>query len=254
MRNLFMSVSAAALVMAAAPTFAGETKVQNQASMSSTSDQAAASTRTGMDAGEMKDKLDGASIEDREEVKGHVVRAQSPEGQPILFVVGPEDMKAGESSDDFNEDKVRGELTTAGFQDIEFVADAEMLRGKMGDDKHVLVVTGGPGWRGIHGVAEGDKPDLDRLGDFVGEAGVDDAAEFNGEFLRARTDAGETAFVLIGAEGFGSDDSTDLSAEELNDLQQQGFESVEMADDLVILRGEMEGGSVLILGGESVTQ
>jgi len=201
--------------------------------------------------GEIKDILGNIDIEERKEFKGRLARAHSPEGHPVLLIVGPENMEGDKDLADFNQDKVRGQLTQAGFQRIEFVDDLAGVRGKL-DDKAILALTAERGWRGVTGSAQSSAPNLDRLTEQLEKAGLSEASEFEGKLVHARTSAGQTLFVLVGPEGF-SGDSVELSASELSNFQKHGFENARMAEDVEMVRGKWSDMDVIALTGAGIT-
>jgi len=202
-------------------------------------------------ASEVRDILGKINIEERQEFNGRLVRAHSPEGHPVLLVVGPENMEGGKDLADFNQDKVRGQLTQAGFKSIEFVDDLVGVRGKL-DDKAILALTAERGWRGATGAAQSSTPNLDRLTEQLEKAGLSEAKAFEGKLVHARTSAGQTLFVLVGPEGFRGD-SVDFSAAELSKFQQRGFQNARIAEDVEMVRGKWSDMSVIALTGAGIT-
>jgi hypothetical protein len=202
---------------------------------------------------QIKDQLDKAGVKDREEFKGKLVRAQSPEGQPILMVIGPENME-GDKSIDFSPDNVRGKLTQAGFKNIEFIDNSKLVRGKMGDDKAILALAGEQGWRGSAGPAQSTTPDRKRLTDQLEKVGLKNTAEFKGKLMRAQSSDGQTMLVLIGPEDFKGDKSADFSATDLTKFQQGGFKSAEVVQDATLVRGKMDDWMVIALTGKAITE
>jgi hypothetical protein len=198
-------------------------------------------------AGEVRDILGKINIEERQEFNGRLVRAHSPEGHHVLLIVGPENMEGGKDLADFNQDKVRGQLTQAGFQSIEFVDDLAAVRGKL-DDKAILALTAERGWRGATGPAKSGTPNLERLTEQLEKAGLSEAKEFEGKLVHARTAAGQTLFVLVGPEGFRGD-SVELSAGELSKFQQRGFQNARIAENVEMVRGKWSDMSVIALTG-----
>ncbi len=196
----------------------------------------------------IKDRLGKAGVEDREEFKGRLVQAQSPEGHPVLMLFGPENM-AGDESVDFDRDEIRGRLAAQGFSNITFADDAQMVRGSFGDDKRVLAFAGGLAM--IAGVAQADQPDLDRMKSKLGEVGLEDRDEFRGKLIQARID-GQPVFLVIGPEDFAGDESVELSAADLTKFQQEGFEDARVVDDVKIVRGTLDDKAVLALAGSGV--
>jgi hypothetical protein len=222
-----------------------------------------------VDRGEIKQKLDQAGITEREQVRGHLVHAQSPEGQPLMMVIGPEEMKADEQVQDFRSEEWRDKLTQAGFRDIRVTDDAQMVRGKIedADDKHVLAWTGRPGewWSGTGAVGTGapggtaqaqtDSPDLDQLKNHLEQVGLEERNEFKGKLMRAQVAGGETLFMLIGPSDFAGDQQIELSSEDTNRFRQHGFEPIGADDQrLKMVQGTMDDAHVIALVGHDMAR
>ena len=212
MRTAYMSVSVIALGLALGlPANAQQTMGQTGGQTGAATVTTGAPSAQRLDRDQIEEKLGEAGIEDREEFKGQLIRTQAPEGYPVLLVIGPENM-AGDESVDVNEDELRGKLTANGFSNVEFVDESEVLRGTR-DDKAVLAIAGG-GWQGTGGAAQADNPDMDLLQQRLGDAGLEDREEFEGELVRAQID-GQTLLVLVGPEEFAGDESVEFSAADL---------------------------------------
>jgi hypothetical protein len=207
-----------------------------------------------LERGAIKDKLGQAGIKDREELKGHMVRAQSPEGHPVLLVIGPERMKGDAAIDDFSQDKVRGQLAAAGFQHIQFVSEPQMVRGAIDDERKVLAISGPGGWQPVAGVAQRDQPDLQRFKSSLDTAGVADRKEFQGKLLRGQGPGGQTVYMVVGPENFEGDQSVSLGATDLQKLQQSGLQNVELVQDVKMVRGKIGSGAVIALAGSEIAQ
>jgi hypothetical protein len=207
----------------------------------------------GMQRSDIKDKLDQAGIKDRKEFKGHLVKAQSAEGQPVLLVFGPEDMKADKSVDNFSQDKIRGELTKAGFSNVNFVQDAQMVRGQLKEDQQVLAISAkSGGWQPTAAQAQNQTPNLDRFKKDLDQVGLDNRDEFKGKLLRAQA-GGDTLFLIVGPKDFKGDKSVDLSAADLSKLQQQGFQTVDVAQKVRMVHGKLDKADVIALAGHDLT-
>jgi len=196
----------------------------------------------------IEELLGEAGVDDRAEFQGRLVRAVTPEGHPVMFVFGPENL-AGDEEIDFNEDEIRGRLNQAAFEGLEFVEEESMVRGTMGD-KAILAFTGEMGWRGTGGPASADVPDRERLTEQLGELGLQDREEFEGTVLRASAE-GRSLFVLVGPEDFAGDTSVDMSAEDLTAFQ-EGFSDATIVEDVRMVRGTLGDHTVVAVSGSGV--
>lgn len=236
MKKTLLSLSVFALALSGVPAIA-ETSAPAKA---------ASADRVGVD--KIEEKLGDAGVESRADFKGKLVRAQTPEGHPVMFVFGPENL-AGDEEIDFRQDRVRGRLTEAAFGELEFVDDESIVRGELGD-KAVLAFTAEYGWRGSPGPAQADTPGEDRLNERLGEIGFEDRQNLEGSVLRA-TSGGQAIFVLMGPEDFSGDGSVDLSADELSEFQ-SAFESAELVESVTLRRGTIGDQTVVAISGSGV--
>jgi hypothetical protein len=83
-------------------------------------------------------KLEEAGIEDRDAFRGRVVRAETSDGHGVLMLVGRDGFREAVA---FDRDDLRGKLSKAGFQNVRFVDEAHLVRGKL-DDKSVFAMAG----------------------------------------------------------------------------------------------------------------
>jgi hypothetical protein len=201
---------------------------------------------------QIMDRLGEVGIEDRDDFEGMLVRAQSPEGHPVIFLFGPRDLTATDPVD-IDQDEIRGRLTQAGFSSVEFVEEADIVHGRFADDKHVLAMSGDHGWRGAPGVAQAGAPDMARFEEHLGALNFEDRTELNGRLMHTRTATGQTLFVLVGPEGFEGDASVDMTAEDLNRFQQSGFQGSQMVEDVRMFRATMGDMAVIALSGQGIT-
>ncbi len=252
MRTSLVSVSALALgLMLGAPAMAQQA---GQAGSPAPAVQAQAIPTDRPDLDKIKDKLGSIDVEDREEFKGKIVQALSPEGHPTLMVIGPEDME-GDESIDVSRDELRGKLAEQGFRDVRFVDDAKMVRGKLADDKRVIAFTGD--FVTLSSAADADRPDLDRFKERLGDVGLEDRDEFKGKLVLARVD-GQPLFMLVGPEDFSGDESIELTAEDLGKFQREGFEDARIVGNLKMVRGKLDDDKAVVslagsgLAGEPV--
>ncbi|TCT08306.1 hypothetical protein [Aquabacter spiritensis] len=236
MKKTFLSLSVFALALSGVPAIANE-------SASATTPRA---ERIGAD--KIGQKLGDAGVESRADFKGKLVRAQTPEGHPVMFVFGPENL-AGDEDIDFRQDRVRGRLTEAAFSRLEFIDDESIVRGELGD-KAVLAFTAEHGWRGVTGPAEASTPDADRLNERLGEVGFEDRESLDGSLLRASS-GGQSIFVLMGPQDFSGGGSVALSAKELSDFQ-SAFENAELIESVTLRRGTIGGQTVVAISGSGI--
>ncbi|MDP2358541.1 MAG: hypothetical protein Q8M31_21150 [Beijerinckiaceae bacterium] len=247
MRNIAIVSASAIALMVSVPALAQQPTSQRGAVPNVAGAQA-----QGTDRSQIKDKLGNINVEDRKEFKGRLVRAQSPEGHPVVMVIGPENMEGDKSLDNFNRDKVRGQLTQAGFQKIEFIEEPQAVRGKL-DDKAILAMSAERGWRGEAGPAQAGSPNLDRLREQLGKIGLEDREEFRGRLVQASS-GGQTLFVLVGPEDFESGESVTFTAGELSKFQQRGFQNARVVEDVRIVQGTLDDMAVIALTGRGITE
>lgn len=203
-----------------------------------------------LDRGQIKDRLGDIKVEDRKEFKRRFVSAQSPEGHPVIMIIGPENMEGDKSVDGFNRDKVRGQLTQSGFKNIEFTEQAKAVRGNLDNDRAVLALSADSG--ASSGVAQSSIPDLDRFKSALEKVGLSDRSEFKGKLVQARTLGGQHVFVIVGPEDFMGDGSVDLSATDLTKFQERGFQSAKVVQDAKMVRGKLDDMAVIRLASQGI--
>ncbi|WP_322514306.1 hypothetical protein SR870_14830 [Rhodopseudomonas palustris] len=199
---------------------------------------------------DLKSKLEKAGVDDREEFKGHLVVAQAPSGQSVQLLFGPEDFEGGKSADKFDQDRVRSKLTKAGFSNIQFGSAASMVRGQMSDDKQILAFSSdvSPAFN----VAQSDSPATSDLKKDMKNVDLGDRSEFKGKLVTARTDQG-TVRILIGPKEFEGGKSVELSAGDLDKLQQNGFSDAQVTRDVTMVKGEMDDMQIIALSGQGLS-
>lgn len=84
--------------------------------------------------------LEEAGLEDASEFQGRLVKATGENDAPVFFVITSKDMESG-AEIDINEDDVRQKLEDSGLEDVQFIDNAQIVRGNLEDD-HVFVLAG----------------------------------------------------------------------------------------------------------------
>ena len=199
---------------------------------------------------DLKSKLEKAGIEDREEFKGRLVTAQAPSGQSVQLLFGPEDFEGDKSAEKFDQDQIRSKLTKAGFANIQCGSDVSMVRGQMSDDKQVLAYSSNTS--PAFNAAQSDSPGTSDLKQAMKNVDLGDRSEFKGKLVSARTDQG-TVRLLIGPKEFEGDKSVDLSAGDLDKLQQNGFSDAQVTRDVTMVKGKMDDMEIIALAGQGLT-
>jgi hypothetical protein len=199
-------------------------------------------------AGRSMDRLGDIKIDERQEFRGQLVRAVNPDGHPVLLIIGPENFEGDTAPEGFDRDKVRDRLQQAEFRNIEFVDNLAAVRGEI-DDKAVLALSAEQGWLGAGATAQASKPETDSLKEQLGKVGLSDASEFRGKLVHARASSGQPMLVLIGPEDFAGDSSVDVSASDLSQMRDNGFQSAEVTQDISMVRGTLDDLHVIALSG-----
>jgi hypothetical protein len=199
-----------------------------------------------IDREQIKNKLQQVGVEERKEFRGHLVTAKSPAGMPTLLVFGPENMRP-EQAVDINKDNVRAKLTEAGFTEVNIIEQPHMVHGKLGN-KHVLAWAKSADRAAQPAAAQqaqAGAPDLERFKNALQPVGLQDREEFKGKLLHSRAAGGDMILVLVGAENFAGDRAIELSSDELNRFRQQGFQPVDMQQEVKAVRAKMDDKKVL---------
>lgn len=84
--------------------------------------------------------LEEAGLEDASKFQGRLVKATGENNAPVFFVITSKDMES-EAEIDINEDDVRQKLEDSGLEDVQFIDNAQIVRGNLEDD-HVFVLAG----------------------------------------------------------------------------------------------------------------
>lgn len=199
----------------------------------------------------IKDKLERAGFEERSEVDAKIVRARTSEGHSVFMLIGPEDMRDG--SIELSADEVREKFEGAGFMNVHAIDNAHLVRARIDEDKHVLVLATDRAFLGAGG--EQVQPDadihIDRVSTKLEEAGIEDRDAMRGRFVRAQTSDGHGVLMLVGRDGFGEAvefDRDDLRAK----LSEGGFQNVRFVDDAHLVRGKLDDKSVFAMAGRDI--
>jgi hypothetical protein len=95
------------------------------------------------------------------------------------------------------------------------------------------------------------EPDADRIVSSIGDAGFEDAAEFQGRLFRAMSEDGAPVFFLITSRDMESDAEVNVSEDDVREkLEAANLEDVQSIDDVKIVRGSLEDDHVYVLAGD----
>jgi hypothetical protein len=192
---------------------------------------------------EINNDLHKAGVKDRQGVQAHLVWARSPSGQSVAFLIGPENMKAGRSGH-FDETKLRSELSKAGFKNIDFSHNPELLRGKFSGNQLVLAFESQYGSPRAASYVDPNK--LDRE---LKNAGLNDCRQLNAQLLRAETPTTNTWFALIAPNG----EHRNISDKEINRFQRNGFIDASMYNSkMAIVKGRLNNQEVVAVAGANI--
>ncbi len=92
------------------------------------------------DADRIVSNLEEAGLEDASKFQGRLVKATGENNAPVFFVISSKDMES-DAEIDINEDDVRQKLEDSGLEDVQFIDNAQIVRGNLEDD-HVFVLAG----------------------------------------------------------------------------------------------------------------
>ncbi len=265
MRTMMSSVSAVAIALMIGTTAMAASSTLTTDQSSTTSQGTSAKAATGASATMpqsaendtmMRDRLNQAGVKNPQQVTGYIVTAQGPDGQPVVMVVGPENLKGAEVKN-FDPTDFDKKLTDAGFKNPTRVEHGRMMRGDM--DKNVaLLVVGQPGWvksegTGSNAASYMAEPDQAKLKDQVGKAGINGADQFGGQVLRVDND-GQPAFLIIAPSDLKTGQKVDVSSSEQSKLDESGFSTMDQTSDIVALQGKIGNNPVIIFTGPGLTE
>lgn len=242
--RLMMSASVLALCLAlGAPAQAQQTTPSPQGK--------AAQQQGQFSMNQLNQMLDQAGIEEREEFRGKLFRADTQDGHPVFMFIGPEDLAGGESVE-VQESQVRNALQQAQMQSIQPLDNVHMVRGEW-QGKGVLAVAGQRNWEGQPGQPtqqlsqQAIQQQLDR-------AGIEDLEQFQGSLIRARTQQGSTLFMIVGPQDMSGGESVDIDQDQLRQsLQQADLQDVQFLEQGVhLFRGSLDGNAVLAAAGNLI--
>jgi hypothetical protein len=95
------------------------------------------------------------------------------------------------------------------------------------------------------------EPDADRIVSDIEGAGFENAEEFQGRIVRARSEDGAPVFFLITPRDMTADAGLEINEDEVREkLQEADLQDIQFVDDAKIVRGEFEDNSVFVLAGD----
>jgi hypothetical protein len=98
-------------------------------------------------------------------------------------------------------------------------------------------------------------PDADRIVSAVEEAGIEDASEFQGRLVRARTEEGAPVFFMITPKDMEAATAVDISEDEVRQkLEEAKLQDVQFMEEAMILRGSLEDDNVFVMAGLGMGQ
>lgn len=252
MRTIITSVSAVALAVAMggaamAQSSTGTTDQTGTSSSGAAMSGTTAQAGQSMNQDKLKDTLSQVGFSDTQRIGAQIIHAESPEGQPVVMIVAPHNLQGNEVQN-FDKEKVQSQLQDAGFQNITFASNAQLLRASKTDQTALAFSGNESGGKTGSEALNADKLDKSKLKDNLGQAGIDDVQAFNGKILRPGMGS-QAGFVLIGPKGFEAGQSVELSSNEKSQLDQQGMNTMGMSGDIVALQGKLGDNTVLILSG-----
>jgi hypothetical protein len=242
MRNILSLTSASMLVLGLAvsgPAFAQSTNPLGRNAAT-----AHAGTRA-VSRTEIQRTLYKAGVDDRRNLRGHLVWAQDSSGQSVAFLIGPQDMRAG-SAAHFNKVKLRSDLTKAGFKNINFADNPEMVSGQTAADQILA-------FESQSGAQPASKNiDASKLTSELSNAGLKDSGRLNGKLLRAQG-SGQLLFVLVGPRDFRNGTSLKFTDKQTDNFLRDGFIDASMYNtNIAIVQGRLNSMDVIAVAGANI--
>lgn len=193
---------------------------------------------------EIYNDLHKAGVRDRQGVQAHLVWARSPSGQSVAFLIGPEKMQAGKSGS-FDQNTLRSELSKAGFKNIDFSHNPELLRGKFSGNQLVLAFESQYGAPRAASYVDRNKLDKE-----LKSAGLNDGRQLQAQLLRAETPTTNTWFALIAPNG---GRHVAISDKEINRFERNGFVDASMYNNnMAIVQGRLNNQDVIAVAGSDI--
>jgi len=94
------------------------------------------------------------------------------------------------------------------------------------------------------------EPDAGRIVSAVEEAGIEDASEFQGRLLRARTEDGAPVFFMITPKDMEAGTAVDIGEDEIRQkLEEANLEDVQFIEEAMLVRGSLEDDNVFVMAG-----
>jgi hypothetical protein len=241
MRSIFYLTSASVLALGlacAGPAFATAGSAGQNAAANTVEGQGP--TRV-----EINNDLHRAGVTDRQSVRAHLVWARSPSGQSVAFLIGPENMQAGKTTGQFDENKLRSDLSKAGFKNIDFARKAELLRGRVPGNQLVLAFESQYGAPKAKNYVDPNKLDSE-----LRNAGLSDGHRWNAQLFRAATPTGNTWFALIAPKGA---HRANISDKEIDKFERNGFIDANMYNNnMAIVQGRLNNLDVIAVAGSNI--
>ncbi len=95
---------------------------------------------------------------------------------------------------------------------------------------------------------------MDQVKDKLGEAGIEERRDFGGMLLRARTEEGQTVFMLVSPRDLGQEGEIEVSESDLRKrFEDAGFTNVEVVEGASFALGDLDDeSSVIVMRAEDV--
>ena len=133
MRKSLVSLTALGLFLGA-PALADTGMAQTTTPETTTTQQ----QTTTPDTGQMEELL--AGYEERSEIKGHLARAMTAEGDPVLVLVGPQNLDADGSAAAADSD-IQSRFQGGGFTGLEILDEARIVRAEFDEEHYIFALS-----------------------------------------------------------------------------------------------------------------
>lgn len=225
--------------------------VQAQRATPSPAQGKAAQQQTQFDMTQFNQLLARVGVEQAQEFQGKLFRAQTQNGHPVFMFVGPEDLAGGESVE-IEDSQIRNAMQQAQLQSIQPLNNVHMIRGQL-EGNGLLAVAGQRNWEGQPGQAT-QQLDQQEIQQQLEQANIENLEEFQGRLIRARTQQGNTLFMIVGPQDMAGGESVDVDQNQLRQsLQQANLQDIEFLEDGAhLFRGSLEGNAVLAMAGNII--
>ncbi len=200
-----------------------------------------------LDRSQIEFTLRKAGVADRQNLPGHLVWADDPSGQAVAFLIGPENMQAGHSARRFDKDKLRSDLSKAGFKSINFADNPEMVRGQTSAGHQVLAFESQSGAKPATAYVDASKLDNE-----LNEAGLQDSRQLNGKLLRTQG-AGRLLFVLVAPKDFRNAAPLKFTDGQIDNFLRDGFIDASMYNNnIAMVQGRLNNRDVIAVVGANI--